>query len=106
MSRPPKVAYRIIRKEIRVAGLMGNPIGYKGVLLIADMDTLSETGLYVIDEPTNGTINNWSGLGQLISFATSGYYKYFSQIFIHKEGLIAFRVSGNGGVNWTAWKQL
>ena len=85
---------------------MGNPIGSKGLALIANIDALTTSGIYIIDEPSNITINNWSGIGMLVSYATTGSYRYLAQLFFHMEGLIAFRVSRNGGTNWQPWKEI
>ena len=82
-----------------VAGQMGNPIGYAGVATANNIDDKSSNGFYSIRDSSN-TINGWTAYGTLIVLNT-GQAHFVNQIFIHAQGLLAFRIKI--GSDWSNW---
>ena len=84
---------------VTVAGQMGNPIGYAGVATANNIDDKSSNGFYSIRDSSN-TINGWTAYGTLIVLNT-GQAHFVNQIFIHAQGLLAFRIKI--GSDWSNW---
>lgn len=78
---------------------MGNPIGYAGAATVNIIDSKTNNGFYSIVDTSN-TINSWTAYGTLIVLNT-GQGLFVNQIFIHAQGLIAFRIK-TGSV-WSNW---
>ena len=79
--------------------MLGGPIGYAGAATVNDIDSKTNNGFYSIRD-TGNSINGWTAFGTLIVLNTNQTL-FVNQIFIHAEGLIAFRIK-NGSV-WTNW---
>ena len=82
-----------------VAGQMGNPIGYAGAATVNNIDSKTNNGFYAIRD-TGNSINGWTAYGTLIVLNTE-QTSFVNQIFIHAQGLLAFRVKT--GSDWSNW---
>lgn len=82
-----------------VAGQMGNPIGYAGAATVNNIDSKTNNGFYAIRD-TGNSINGWTAYGTLIVL-NAEQASFVNQIFIHAQGLLAFRVKT--GSDWSNW---
>lgn len=78
---------------------MGNPIGYAGAATVNNIDSETNNGFYAIRDAGN-SINGWTAYGTLIVLNTE-QAAFVNQIFIHAQGLLAFRVKT--GSDWSNW---
>ena len=84
---------------MKVAGQMGNPIGYAGAATANNIDSKTNNGFYAIRDADN-SINGWTAFGTLIVLNTNQTL-FVNQIFIHAQGLLAFRIKN--GQDWSNW---
>lgn len=82
-----------------MAELMGNPIGYAGAATANNIDSKTNNGFYSIRDASN-SINDWTAYGTLIVLNTNQSL-VVNQIFIHAQGLLAFRIKT--GSDWSNW---
>lgn len=78
---------------------MGNPIGYAGAATVNNIDSKTNNGFYAIRD-TGNSINGWTAYGTLIVLNTE-QASFVNQIFIHAQGLLAFRIKT--GSDWSNW---
>ena len=94
-----KWVYRLFKHFLGVAGQMGNPIGYAGAATVNNIDSKTNNGFYAIRD-TGNSINGWTAYGTLIVL-NAEQASFVNQIFIHAQGLLAFRVKT--GSDWSNW---
>ena len=82
-----------------MAGQMGNQIGYVGAATANNIDSKTNNGFYAIRD-AGYSINGWTAFGRLI-VVNSNQNMFVNQIFIHAQGLLAFRIKN--AQNWSNW---
>lgn len=85
-----------------VAGLMGNPIAYKGTINMAQADSLTDTGIYFINGTSSS--NALTNDGTLVMFKGHNYTQTFYSSSNPIAAYIRRRVGTTG--DWTPWQRI
>ena len=85
-----------------MAGLMGNPIAYKGTINMAQADSLTDTGIYFINGTSSS--NALTNDGTLVMFKGHNYTQTFYSSSNPIAAYIRRRVGTTG--DWTPWQRI
>lgn len=88
-----------------VAGLLGNPISHKGVLSNVDIDSVTETGVYLSQGVTNRPMDGVWSIFEVYR-VNNNVCQRFNAIGLKSESTVRTGTISGGSVTWNNWSRI